>query len=237
MRFTYRLAITTDGREGLLDRTLAAFFAKVTPQPTIIDVVDDSADPDYRRYLEALCDSLAGCVDAGVHLLSHPARRGFCETVGDAWKLAGGHADYISPDEPEWVYWLEDDFVHLRALDLRDVAFVLERERQLAQMVLYRNPVSPEEQAAGGYLNLRPETYAKRGGKTPWWEHRNFWSTNPALFRSAIPATYPWPGTEKFCEGMFGIWLLEQRPDTTFGIWGAGEPWVEHIGVRSGTGY
>lgn len=231
----YRLVITTDGRPDVLDRTLESFFAKVRPGPDEILIIDDSADSDYHRYLDALCDDLSGAVDAGVGLLRHQDRLGFCQTVADAWEYAAD-GTATRPDV-DWIYWLEDDFVHVRAVDLHDLAFVLDREPQVAQMALYRNPVNPDELAAGGYMNLFPECYARRGaGSAIWWETTRNWTTNPSLFRSSFARGYPWP-TEPLCEGLFGFALRDARPETTFGIWGDGSPWVEHIGVRAGKGY
>lgn len=234
----YRLVVITDGREGLLDRTLEAFFAKVTPEPTDVVIVDDSADADYQRYLYAIADDLSGTVDAGVSVLCHSERQGFCRTVNDGWARAGDLAG--RRESVPWVYWLEDDFVHLRGTDLREIAFVMDREPNLVQMALYRNPVNPDEIKAGGYMNLRPETYERRGdGSTRWWEHRNFWTTNPSLFRTSFARSHRWldDADERFCEGKFGIRLMARDDRVRFGVWGAGDVWVEHIGVRAGTGY
>lgn len=219
--------MVTDGRPGLLENTLRSFQERVSPRPTAVCVIDDSGDEWYRRYLE---DFLPEAFPEGCYLISHPIRRGFCETVADAWELAG------SPGV-EWVYWLEDDFLHKRPVELRDLAYVMERQPQVAQMGLYRNPVSPEEKEAGGYLRLHADAYERRGsGNSAWFETRRNWTTNPSLFPRAIPAAYPWPMIDH-CEGLFGFELREARPETTFGIWGVGEPWVEHVGERAGAGY
>lgn len=223
----YRLIVITDGRPGLLEETLRAFLARVSPRPSAVSVIDDSGDEWYRRYLE---DLLPEAFPDGTHLVSHPVRRGFCETVADGWQHAANPG-------VEWVYWLEDDFVHRRPVDLRDLAYVLERQPQVAQMALYRNSVSPEEKRVGGYIRQNPADYARRGsGTAAWLEHRRHWTTNPSLFSRSIPAAYAWP-TVEFCEGHFGFELREGRPETTFGIWGTGEPWVEHVGERVGAGY
>lgn len=224
----YCLVITTDGRPGVLERTLEAFDRRVKPKPAEAVIVDDSGDPAYHRYLEALVNDRG----AGWCALFHRDRQGFCRTVADAWEQAA-HAD--SP----WIYWLEDDFEHVRTVDLHDLAFVLEREPQVAQMVLYRNPVGDEEIAAGGYLRIPGRGYELRGGGSgkPWFEHRGYWSTTPSLFRRLIPGHYPWPGFADSCEGKFGFILRGARPTTTFGVWGAGDPWVIHHGERSGVGY
>lgn len=224
----YALIVTTDGR-GTLDRTLEAFDRRVRPRPSEVVIVDDSGDAGYRLYLEALVNARG----PGWRALFHRERRGFCRCVASAWEQAA-HAD--SP----YVLWLEDDFEFVRSVDLSDLAHVLEREPQVAQMAFYRQPVNDEEIAASGYLNQRRDTYQLRGagsGRT-WFEHRNHWTTNPSLFRRSIPEHHPWPGFTSSCEGHFGFILRGARPRTTFGLWGAGDVWVRHFGERSdGRGY
>lgn len=224
----YCLVITTDGRPGVLQRTLEAFDRRVSPRPAEVLIVDDSGDSAYHRYLEALVNDRG----VGWRALFHRDRQGFCRTVADAWEQAA-HAS--SP----WIFHLEDDFEFVRSVDLRDLAFVMEREPQIAQMVFYRNPANEEESAAGGYLRIPGRDYQLRGSgsRHTWFEHRLYWSTTPSLFRRAIPAQHPWPGSTSSCEGKFGIILRGARPGTTFGIWGAGDPWVRHFGERSGHGY
>lgn len=224
MSFSYRLVVTTDGRPGCLDRTLEAFDCLVRPRPSEGVIVDDSGDEHYLRYLKTLAD------ERGWRLAWHPRRLGFCRTVADAWREAAQAG-------PDWIFWMEDDFQIDRALDLPELAHVLDHEARVAQMALYRNSVSAEEFEAGGYIPMRPGAYERRGtGTVAWLEHRVCWTTNPSLFRRSLAAAYPWPEDQE-CEGHFGIELRERRPETTFGIWGAGEPWVTHFGERSGVGY
>lgn len=224
----YRLIVVTDGRPALLEQTLSAFLLKVMPAPTEVAVIDDSGDRQYASYLE---DLLPSAFPEGVTLLSHPKRLGFCQSVQDGW-------GYAARPGVDWAYWLEDDFVHTRCVNLEELAFVLEREPQLAQMALYRDPVNAEERRVGGYMNLYPEDYARRGEAQPWWETTRCFTTNPSLFRRELAEKYAFPGHLKFCEGEFGFQLRAEREGTTFGIWGEGQPWVEHIGaVRVGKGY
>lgn len=276
-----RLVITTDGREGLLERALESFDQHVKPRPVHTVVVDDSGDRAYHRYLDDLLSYRMGVYGGRANLLSHPSRVGFCETVADAWTLAGDprlacpgcdveRSDYrpasleegtdeegrecprcgfsVEPPKvtaPDWVFWLEDDFVFERSVPLVDLAYVMQMRPQVAQMSLYRNPVSDEEKKAGGLLNIGPDRFTRRGsGTSTWIEHQAYWTTNPSLFPRVIAERYPWP-TVDHCEGVFGIELREQRKlliddeevETTFGIWGHGDPWVRHDAKRAGKGY
>jgi hypothetical protein len=260
-----RLVITTDGRPDVLDRALASYDQHVRPRPVETVVVDDSGDPDYFRYLDDLLSTRMGVYGGRAKLHPHPERLGFCETVADAWRFAGevggvcphcekGREDWsngvwgetcprcgtpsVPPPPPDWVFWLEDDFVFTRTVPLVDLGFVLERQMQLAQMSLLRQPVSEAEVAAGGLLNIDPERFERRGsGTSTWIEHRAYWTTNPSLFRRSFVAEAPaWPVVDR-CEGVFRFDLLEQREGTTFGIWGDGSPWVAHDAERVGAGY
>lgn len=69
-----------------------------------------------------------------------------------------------------------------------------------------------------------------------WLEHRSYFTTNPSLMRRAFMAEHPWPDYPDQCEGRFGIDLIQAG--YSFGVWGDGSPWVEHIGAaRTGFGY
>lgn len=225
----YRLVIVTDGREGLLERTLDSFLSKVAPLPAEVAVVDDSGDEWYLRYLS---DLLPSAFPDGVTVIHHPERQGFCASVHDAWQLA------IRPGV-DWVYWTEDDFLYHRGLDMRDLAFVLEREPQIAQMALMRDAVNKVERDAGGLYEMYRDRYEIRGTDKRWLLSRTNFSTTHSLMRRQFMADNPWPDPETVpasCEGIYSIGLL--NAGFLFGVWGLGEPWTEHIGhARVGKGY
>lgn len=219
MRYALAL-LTMPRREGTLQRTLDSFQTHVTPRPSELLAYTDGDVTIPLLYNGALDWNLSGAKRQG----------GFCRATRNLWKHA-------ATAEADWIFWLEDDFEFTRIVDLRDLACTLEGEPQVAQMALYRQPVNSEEIAAGGYIAAHPEEYVRKGGGSAfWWEHVNHWTTNPSLFRREICATQEWPDGP-FCEGKFGFRIRENRPGTTFGIWGAGDPWITHIGVREGQGY
>jgi hypothetical protein len=214
--------LTSPGRDECLQRTLKSFEDRVVPKPT-----------ELRAYCDGPVD-IPKMYDGMVPWDISGARRqgGFCRATRNLWKHA-------ARSEEPWLVWLEDDFELVRSLDLRDLANVMVQEPQLAQMALLRQPCNEDEEAAGGYMLQHPEEYTRRGGgSAAWWEHRHHWTTNVSLFRTEIPQRYEWPDGP-FCEGMFGFRIREQRPETTFGVWGAeaNVPWTMHIGQRIGTGY
>lgn len=216
----YRLAVLTNGR-ACLRETLEAFRTYVYPAPAEVLVFNDggSALP-YG----------GGTEWANVPYLSigNVAAAGFCAAVPALWRAAAGAG-------PPFVFWLEDDQVIQRPIDLYPIALVLARERSIAQMSFMRGPANSDEEAAGGCRELRPELYEERDDGL-WLESRTNFSTGCSLIARRFMTAEPWPGEfEENCEGRWSIELLSRG--YTFGVWGRGEPWVEHVGIRSGFGY
>ena len=209
----YRLVVLThdgDRATKMLTATLRAFSEFVTPAPTDAVLVEDGT-PKPATVWKA-------------RRLNTGGRVGFCAACRMAWQEARAPG-------VEYVYWLEHDFLHTRPVDLTDLAGVLIDEPYLAQVSLMRGPENRREIAAGGIRAASPEWFEERG---EWMEQSAYWTTNPALFRRAVAEGIAWPDGPE-CEGKLGIALRERG--YTFGVWGNGEPWVEHVGVRTGHGY
>lgn len=231
----YTLACLTHGDGAPLDRTLNSFFDKVKPKPALTVIHWDGPGGTYPWH------RFADDIDVSVQ------QRGFCRATQRLWRLA-------SEAETEFVFWLEHDFRFLRPVDLQPMAYTLDQDASLAQMQLMRNAVSVEEIAAGGLFEMRREDYefaghttdltnyaAEEGGLElavthPWLRHRSYFTTNPSLMRTEFMVQNPWPDDdEPFCEGRFSIGLVERG--FHYGVWGNGEPWVQHHGQRTGFGY
>lgn len=220
----YRLVVTTNGRPDVLDRTLESFDLRVRPRPEEVLIVDDSGDEHYVRYLMQLAET-----HPGWSVSWHPKAQGFCATVRDAWKMAAS-------GRQDWVYWSEDDFIYERAVELGDLADVMEHEASIAQMGLMRQPVNDVEIAAGSVFNAYRDRYVVQGsGSRRWLRSRTNFSTGSSLIRRRFMEERPWPDYPADCEGRYSIDLLAAGYE--FGVWGTGEPWIRHEGVRSGTGY
>jgi hypothetical protein len=215
----YQLAVLTHGRMSTLDETLESFFENVSPRPADVRILGDG----IFRSLES--EWTVRHRD-GYSLRGGPAQVGFCRATGQLWTWA------CDSDIP-YVFWLEHDFLFLDRLDLHELAAVLDSDHTLAQMALMRDAVSEQEIAAGGLVESRPGEYEAMRG---WLRHRSYLTTNPNLMRTEFMRSNPWPddGLPE-CEGRFGLELVRQG--YRFGVWGDGEPQVEHIGVRSGAGY
>lgn len=240
--FAYRLCVLTHAAAAVtLAPTLEAFEAHSSPAPAEVLVVVDG--PEFGYVSEALDGRFP---DARVTIHTCPVQQGFCAATNRAWVHAAGGPG------PLYVVYLEGDFVLTRDVDWRDLAAVLDANPQLAQMALVRNAVNDGEIRAGGLVESRPGQFHEREtpswktvGTAPyemaapphrWLEEREFFTTNPSIMRRSFMQENPWVYDGRpFCEGRYGIGLREEG--FSFGFWGCGEVWCEHVGVRSGTGY
>ena len=229
-RFRYRVACLTHGGEEPLAETLESFEEWVTPAP--LDWIIAQDGPGYWTIPEHF-SGYAGQPWAG--------QVGFCEATRRLWQMASksreinygerGQAFFI-PDPPEFIFWLEHDFIFTRALDLGPLAQALTADPTLAQMALMRTPVNEQELRAGGLYESRPGEYTQEDS---FLRQRSYFTTNPSLMTTAFMRENPWPVYPEECEGRFGLDLVEHG--YSFGVWGSGEPWCEHIGTRTGHGY
>jgi hypothetical protein len=185
----------------------------VSPEPSLVLAFHDGAGYAYMPF------------GGQFRVVAGASQRGFCGATRELWAgAAAGWCDYV--------FYLEHDFEFLRPVDLTQLAVVLDANPALAQMALMRDAVNAEEKAAGGLYESRPGQYAKRDG---WLEHSAYLTTNPSLMSAEFMRRNPWPDYPDRCEGRFGIDLLDAG--YRFGAWGTGEPWVRHIGERTGFGY
>jgi hypothetical protein len=239
-RFRYRVACLTHGHEEEpLRETLESFEEFVTPAP--LDWIIAQDGPGYWTIPEHF-SGYAGQPWVG--------QVGFCEATRRLWEMASksrelnygkrGQAFFI-PDPPPFIFWLEHDFRFTRPLDLEPLAAQLEADPTLSQMALMRGPVNPEEEAVGGLIGKHADEFEQdwtnlpdRSEAYPFLRWRHF-TTNPSLMRTAFMREEEWPSHGPACEGLFGLRLADSGYHG--GVWGSGEVWVEHTGVRTGKGY
>lgn len=156
----------------------------------------------------------------------HPERTGLSATVWDAWMETGAHPEITH------VFHLEEDFQLTEPVDLDALADVLDEYGNLAQMVLKRQPWSPEEQAAGGIVERFPDEYVQVDEPHPWLQHRRIFSLNPCL----IPARVVRAGWPAGNEAEQTDRLLVDG--AVFGMWGRRDdpPRCLHVGTEGGMG-
>lgn len=220
----YALALLTHGDALVLERCLRAFANLASPEPTeLICVVDGDgrqppADPGFPW-----------------RVIAGGEQRGFCAATAELWHQA-------SQLNVDYVWWQENDFECVRAVDLRDLAELLDSEPSqykgpLAQVALMRDAYSDEEKAAGGLFEYRRDDFTQfiRRDGSPWWLKMPYFTTNPSLMRRDFMAAHPFLADEPHCEGKHSIRLANEG--FSFGTWGDGSVYVKHIGHRSGFGY
>ncbi len=143
--------------------------------------------------------------------------KGLTANVQQAW-------DALGPDE--WVFHVEGDFL-IDEAPLDAMRSVLVSFPHVAQMVLERQPVAPEEWRAGGLLGAQCiPTWAPCG---TWREQDHLFSFNPCVYHSSIATT---AGTE------MQVTQRLRSDGWTFGFWGrqGDAPRCRHVGVSGGMG-
>lgn len=220
---TVTLLVVTDGRRDCVEQTVQSASEMLKGEIERFILVNDNPQDGYRHWLDTRFSEF--------ERIHHDKRKGFAGAIETGWAA-------IREQPTEFVYHLEDDFVHNRPVPLANMAKVLTEMEDLVQLALRRQPWNAQERAAGGIVEQWPDAYKERHryGQT-WLEHRLFFTTNPSLYRSQL-CSLGWPQVVN-SEGVFSHSLLA-NPLTKFGFWGAREdaPWVHHIGKeRAGTGY
>lgn len=215
--------ILTNGREPLFRRTIRSWrtmWGNTKLAQAI--VIDDSQEHAYSQMLHEEY--------GGYDIFSSDESLGFGGAIQAAWKRLDHDIDYV--------FHLEDDFTFNSPIDVTGMLEVLGAHPRLAQLVLKRQPWSPEEHAAGGIVEMWPDLYTEMDWcGYRWTEHDLFFSTNPSFYPAAITEK-GWPsgaGSEaQFTE------YLRTICGHRFAFWGAkfDPPRVTHIGrKRTGRGY
>jgi hypothetical protein len=218
------LVVHTDGRRVYIEQSIASLVAQVSGPITKRVIYDDSGQAEYKAWLTERFGPL------GFYVVGPARRLGFGGSMAAMWQYLDKRCS------TEFVFLAEDDFVYDRPVDLVPMIDTLRTEQHLSQIALLRGPAYPKEIAAGGVIEQAPEKYtAIHANGHARIEHREYWTTNPSLFRRSL-VLRPWP-TAPSSERLFTA-MLNQDPDHRAAYWGAGDAWIRHIGeVRAGTGY
>jgi hypothetical protein len=165
------LVAFTCGRRVYLERTMQSFHEACDLRFTYRLMVDDSGDPEYGDWLR---DTFRNW-----HVVSHDKRMGLGAAIDTAWS-------HLSSVDCDYVFHLEDDWLFPVPVPIDEMAAHLERDPSLAQVTLYRQPGSPQEHIAGGYLRLHDYELAEAGDATDLWVSRKLFSFNPSLYPKGV---------------------------------------------------
>lgn len=132
----------------------------------------------------------------------------------------------------EFILQVEDDFTYERPVDLGAMIDILQANEHLVQLALLRDACYQDERDTGGILGWPLPAFTFREG---WFEHRQFFTLNPSLFRRSL-TDHPWPAGHH-SETLFGRSVLNDKRAAS-GFLGDGTEWIRHIGeTRAGAGY
>lgn len=222
------LLVMTDGRNTVFPTIQSALSHLYCSEPGSLCefwINDDTGSVAHADLLNAEFPDF--------NVISSPGRSGFGGAIRNAWDVLRDNS------EADFIFHLEDDFLFNRRIDLTKMCNVLDHHGYLVNLALRRQPWNPEEQAAGGIVELWPHEYVDcTDGEEHWLEHRLFFTTNPGVYRRSLMFA-GWPSEPSNTERLFSEKLL-QDPYIRFGYYGSrdsGEA-VSHIGhTRNGTGY
>ena len=154
-------------------------------------------------------------------------RLGMAGAVNAAW-------DWARSEKVDYLLHVEEDFRFVVPVDIHRMVAVLLADLRLAQVVLKRQPWSPEERQAGGIIECHPDDYtAHLDDDLRWVSHQRIFSLNPCLIpRHILEMGWP-PGNE--AEMTSNLVALGYR----FAFFGERDdrPRVEHVGVERGVGW
>lgn len=226
------LLVITDGRKDCIREAIPSALAMLEGPITRRVLYDDSGDLEHRQWLADQFPTF--------ELIWHPdGRQGFGGAIRTAWT-------HLTHGGERYIWHAEDDFTYNRPVPLNGLVQILQAFPHIVQVALRRQPWNDHERLAGGIVEQHPSAYEEHAlGKYAWLEHRQFFTTNPSLYRRTLAVANEWPeGGES--EGHFTHHLLRHgSPEVDgeavrFAYWGSrdsGEA-VTHIGhERVGVGY
>jgi hypothetical protein len=212
----YRIGLCyiSNGRLDLMDRTIPYLREKILSEFDFDELVlvDDSANKDSWIYCDFQLPQFTK--------INHMENKGLAYAVNSAW-------GYLSYRDLDFILHIEDDFIFHQVPPLDKMVQSLTEDPSLSQMILKRNPVSHEEFAAGGYIEISPLDYAEYHSPIGTYiTHNKFFSLNPGVIPSDI-FRKGWPLSNE--RGMIEIM---KNAGYKSAIWGrrTDPPLIEHIG-------
>jgi glycosyltransferase involved in cell wall biosynthesis len=183
----------TDGRVNLLEQTLRSFSDHVAYPFFSKLIINDCVDKDVVTAVDNLSRIY------GLTPTHHAEKRGFAGVYDTAFKTVSKESDYV--------FFIEDDFLFQDKINIQEMIFILQYNRNLSQVILKRQAWNESEKFAGGIIEQNPSEYEENNFSDIYWtEHRMFFSTNPCLVPYWI-IERGWP-LVPHSEGVFSIDLF-----------------------------
>lgn len=154
-------------------------------------------------------------------------RLGMSGAVNAAW-------DWARSKNLDYLIHVEEDFRFVAPFNPDEAIAVLNADPRLAQVVLKRQPWSPEEHRAGGIIECHPDDYTDhKDGDLRWVSHQRIFSLNPCVIpRHILEMSYPAGNEAEMTDLLVALGyrfaFLGERSDPHR---------VEHVGYERGIGW
>ena len=202
------LVVIGDGRYEYLEQTVRSIHQNVLHPITVRIMVNDEANADYIQMIDKTY---------GDWRTIHTCRAGMAGAV------QAGFAAALDAD-PDYVLWCEEDMLVTRRLPIRAAAEILDGHPHVAQILFQRQPLTPDEIAAGSVVGaMNPTDCGAYSTQT------HIFSLNTCLIRPDV-MRLGWPSGPLGVGNETGFTARCLDAGYMFGVWNDG-PYVEHIGT------
>ena len=202
------LVVIGDGRYEYLERTVRSIRDNVVHPITTRIMVNDEADLEYICWIDSTF---------GDWRTVHTCRSGMAGAVQAAFQAA------LDAD-PDYVLYAEEDMLITRRLPIRAAAEILDNHPHVAQMLFQRQPLTPDEIAAGSVVGAMGAV-----DHGDWSSQTHIFSLNTCLIRPEV-MRLGWPSGPLGVGNETGFTKRCLEAGYVFGVWNDG-PYVEHIGT------
>ena len=217
------LLITTNGRKEYIVPTVESWKNFIDANINNKIIIDDSGNQEYRDWLANTFPDFK-IVPLGKN------------NMGFSFLMKTWLVDLNI--ESKYLLLLEDDFLLLEELDIENILDILNNEH-LIELSLKRQAWSAEEINAGGMIEriFNGTNFIQKDG---WFEHREFFTTNPSFINVNRLRKYSkliYENSGLISEGEFGSRLFTNNPELYSAFLGNifDKHKVEHIGhIRTG---
>lgn len=163
------ILIFNDGRNEYLRRTLSSFNEMVEINDCYKILIDDN--PLNRNQVEI--DKIVSDFNIDQVILND-SNLGVFGTVQKAWRFI--------PQDCEYVFHLENDFLFNEFVDVNELVEVLESSKKIFQIALLRQDWFAFEKKVGGIYKAYSPWSEMKIGKVDLVLHRHYFTHNPCVY-------------------------------------------------------